>query len=106
MAAKSIDVTASPKPRVIQAACKLVRERFAVLGVGGDKAVRAALRIPISVQCWQADDVAGLGTHEEALDFFDASINRVAAWVIGARGPQEPPERPARAVARDPCARV
>jgi len=30
--------------------------------------VRAALRVPISVQCWQADDVAGLETHDGALD--------------------------------------
>ena len=68
MAKKAIDVTQAPKARQVEAAYKLARERFAALGVDAGKAVCAALRIPISVQCWQADDVAGLETHDEALD--------------------------------------
>ncbi|NQT53062.1 L-rhamnose isomerase, partial [bacterium] len=68
MAKKPIDVTQPPKPRAVEAAYKLAKERYGALGVDADKAVRAALRVPISVQCWQADDVAGLETHEGALD--------------------------------------
>jgi L-rhamnose isomerase len=68
MARRTIDVTEPPKPRQIEAAYRLARERFAALGVDTDRAIRAALRASISVQCWQADDVAGLETHDEALD--------------------------------------
>ena len=68
MANKAIDVTRAPTPREVEAAYKAARERFAALGVDADKAVRTALKVPISVQCWQADDVAGLETHEEPLD--------------------------------------
>ncbi|NQT85425.1 L-rhamnose isomerase [bacterium] len=67
MAKRPIDVTQPPKPRQVEAAYKLARERFAALGVDTDKAIRAALRTPISVQCWQADDVAGLEVHDEAV---------------------------------------
>ncbi len=68
MARKRVDVTQPPKPRAVAAAYKLARERYAALGVDAERAVRVALRIPISVQCWQADDVAGLEAHDEALD--------------------------------------
>ncbi len=58
----------APKDAQVEAAYALAKERYAELGVDADKAVRAALRIPISVQCWQADDVAGLEVHEGSLD--------------------------------------
>lgn len=38
----------------------IARQRYAELGVDADKAVKAALTIPISLHCWQADDVTGL----------------------------------------------
>lgn len=44
----------------IEQAYELARQRYAELGVNADRAVNAALSIPISVQCWQADDVGGL----------------------------------------------
>jgi len=68
MPKKAIDVTQPPRPAQVRAAYKLARERFAALGVNADRAVRAALAIPISVQCWQADDVRGLEAHEGTLD--------------------------------------
>jgi len=68
MAKRKPDLTRPPTARQVEGAHRLARERFAVLGVDADKAVRAALRVPISVQCWQADDVRGLEVHEEALD--------------------------------------
>jgi L-rhamnose isomerase len=37
----------------------LAKEAYAALGVNTDKAVKAALNIPISIQCWQGDDVTG-----------------------------------------------
>jgi len=47
-------------PREVEAAYRIARERFAAIGVDADRAVRAVLAVPISVQCWQADDVRGL----------------------------------------------
>lgn len=47
---------------------KLARERYAELGIDTDKAVRQALKIPISMHCWQADDVGGFEVKEGALN--------------------------------------
>ena len=33
---------------------------YEALGIDVVKAVETALKIPISIHCWQADDVAGL----------------------------------------------
>jgi len=68
MAKRAVDATKPPTTRQVEAAYRLARERYAAVGVDADKAVRTALRVPISVQCWQADDVAGLEAHEGALD--------------------------------------
>ncbi|MCX6892982.1 MAG: L-rhamnose isomerase, partial [Verrucomicrobia bacterium] len=37
----------------------LARERYASLGVDTDKALKQLARIPISIHCWQGDDVGG-----------------------------------------------
>ena len=58
-------------------AYRLAPERYAALGVDADHALKALAKIPVSLHCWQGDDLG--------LDYFDASINRIAAWVIGAR---------------------
>jgi len=44
------------------------RECYAEVGVDADAAVKTVLGLPISVQCWQADDVRGLERHEDAID--------------------------------------
>jgi L-rhamnose isomerase len=61
-------VTRPISAREIEAAYKIARERFAAVGVDTERAVSAALGVPISVQCWQADDVRGLEVKEGALD--------------------------------------
>ena len=43
----------------ITQAYKLARERYAELGVDTDKALKQLARIPISIHCWQGDDVGG-----------------------------------------------
>jgi L-rhamnose isomerase len=43
----------------IQAAYDLARERFASIGVETKSALRTLDQIPISIQCWQGDDVRG-----------------------------------------------
>ncbi len=51
----------------ISAAYKLAREQYAALGVDTEAAIRHATRIPISLHCWQADDVRGLETPKDGL---------------------------------------
>ncbi len=41
------------------------REKFAAVGVDAEAAIEQALAVPISVHCWQADDVRGLEVVEE-----------------------------------------
>jgi len=43
----------------IRAAYELARERFAEAGVDTDRVLQQLHEIPISVQCWQGDDVRG-----------------------------------------------
>ncbi|MCW5551858.1 MAG: L-rhamnose isomerase [Verrucomicrobiae bacterium] len=45
--------------RSIEQSYKLARERYAALGVDTDKAIRTLARIPVSIHCWQGDDVGG-----------------------------------------------
>ena len=43
----------------IAASYKLARERYATLGVDTDKVRRALAKVPVSLHCWQGDDVGG-----------------------------------------------
>lgn len=45
--------------RSLETAYRIARERYAELGVDTDRALRAAARIPVSMHCWQGDDVGG-----------------------------------------------
>ncbi|MDR0602256.1 MAG: L-rhamnose isomerase [Treponema sp.] len=40
-------------------AYEAAKEAYAAFGVNAGKAVKAALEIPVSIQCWQGDDVTG-----------------------------------------------
>jgi L-rhamnose isomerase len=44
----------------IETAYGLAKEAYAKLGVNTDTLIRAAVNIPISVNCWQGDDLVGL----------------------------------------------
>ena len=44
------------------------REAYASFGVNADQAIDAALNVPFSLHCWQADDVRGLETGAGELD--------------------------------------
>lgn len=54
--------------RKISAAYRLAREAYADLGLDTDAAIQRALAIPLSLHCWQADDVRGLETPRPGLD--------------------------------------
>ncbi len=43
------------------------REEYAALGVDTDKAIQRALAIPISMHCWQADDITGFEVKKPGL---------------------------------------
>ncbi len=45
--------------RALQRSYDLARERYAELGVDAERALTALRRIPISMHCWQGDDVGG-----------------------------------------------
>ncbi len=51
-----------PASRRISAAYRLARQAYADLGVDTEAALERALSVPISIHCWQADDVQGLET--------------------------------------------
>lgn len=48
---------------------EIAKERYAALGVDTDKAIATLEKTPISLHCWQADDVVGLNV---------AKLHRVA----------------------------
>jgi len=50
-----------------EASFRLARERYAALGVNVDRALKALARIPVSLHCWQGDDVGGFETGGGAL---------------------------------------
>ncbi|TFG40395.1 MAG: L-rhamnose isomerase, partial [Syntrophobacterales bacterium] len=52
----------------IDKAYELAKERYAAFGIDTDAAIAKALEIPISLHCWQADDVAGFETKPKGLD--------------------------------------
>jgi L-rhamnose isomerase len=43
----------------VSSAFRLARERYAALGVDVDRVLKALAKIPISLHCWQGDDVGG-----------------------------------------------
>ena len=49
----------SPSEKQIQGAYDLARERYAALGVDTEAAMARLAKIPISLHCWQGDDVGG-----------------------------------------------
>jgi L-rhamnose isomerase len=52
----------------IEQAYELAKERYADFGIDTDAAIEKALALPISLHCWQSDDVAGFETKPEGLD--------------------------------------
>lgn len=57
-----------PAAKSIRSAYRLAREAYADFGVNTEAAIQRALDLPISLHCWQADDVRGLETPKEGLD--------------------------------------
>jgi L-rhamnose isomerase len=51
----------------IEQAYRLAKERYATLGVDTEKALRQLGSIPVSIHCWQGDDVGGFESAGQAL---------------------------------------
>ena len=60
-------VPAKTSPKQVDAAWKLARERYAALGVDVEKALKRLRSIPISLHCWQGDDVGGFEQQGDAI---------------------------------------
>lgn len=57
-----------PKAKSITSAYKLAQAAYAEFGVDTEAAIEKALNVPISLHCWQADDVRGLETPKDGID--------------------------------------
>jgi L-rhamnose isomerase len=51
----------------IEQAYRLARERYAALGVNTDTVLKQLARVPVSLHCWQGDDVGGFENFGGAL---------------------------------------
>jgi len=51
----------------IEQAYLLAQERYAALGVNTDQALKQLAHIPVSIHCWQGDDVGGFENAGQAL---------------------------------------
>jgi L-rhamnose isomerase len=74
------------KRKHIAQAYQLAKERYAALGVDTDKAVQQLARIPISIHCWQGDDVGGF---ENAGQVLGGGLAVTGNYPGKARTPQE-----------------
>lgn len=52
------------KEELIKEAYRIAKERYAAIGVDTDKAIKQLEITPISLHCWQADDVVGFERNE------------------------------------------
>ncbi|MBN1992710.1 MAG: L-rhamnose isomerase, partial [Anaerolineae bacterium] len=56
-----------PTDKQIQAAYTLAQERYAAFGADTEKALETLAQIPISLHCWQGDDVGGFEDPDRGL---------------------------------------
>ena len=56
-----------PTDKEIRNAYDLAKERYALIGVDTDAAIEQLAKVPISLHCWQGDDVAGFENPEGEL---------------------------------------
>ena len=66
---------------------ELARQRYAALGVDTDRAISELKEVPLSLHCWQGDDVAGFETPDASLG--SGGIQVTGNYPGRARTPQE-----------------
>ena len=57
----------SPKPNAVKADYARAKDRYAAIGVDADAAVDRLAEIPLSIHCWQGDDVGGFEVRQETV---------------------------------------
>jgi L-rhamnose isomerase len=70
----------------LQQAYRLAHERYAALGVDTDKILRTLARVPLSLHCWQGDDVGGF---EQAAAELSGGLVATGNYPGKARTPDE-----------------
>jgi L-rhamnose isomerase len=70
----------------LEQAWELAKQRFAAVGIDVEEALRQLDRLPVSMHCWQGDDVAGFENPEGALT---GGIQATGNYPGKARNPQE-----------------
>ena len=75
-----------PRTTAIEKAYQLARERYARAGVDTDKVLTALRSVPVSLQCWQGDDVTGF---EDPNAVLSGGIQATGNYPGKARTPQE-----------------
>ena len=73
--------------RQIENAYSLARERFGELGIDAEEAIASADSIPLSIHCWQGDDVGGFETEGATLS--GGGIQTTGNYPGKARNPAE-----------------
>lgn len=71
---------------VVERAYGLARERYAELGVDADAALEALAKVPVSLHCWQGDDVGGF---ESAAGLTGGGIQATGNYPGKARTPAQ-----------------
>lgn len=51
----------------LEQAWELAKQRFAAVGIDVEEALRQLDRLPVSMHCWQGDDVSGFENPEGSL---------------------------------------
>jgi len=70
----------------VQKTYEIAKERYEEVGVNVDKAIEALEKLPLSIHCWQADDVAGF---ENFGSISDAGIQATGNYPGKARNMEE-----------------
>src|SRR5438270_708586 len=61
-------MTVAARDSLVEKSYELARERFASVGVDAEAALRRLAAIPLSLHCWQGDDVHGLENNGRPLE--------------------------------------
>ncbi len=78
--------TSTVNPASVESAYKAAKDRYAALGVDTDAALQRLAGIPISLHCWQGDDVGGF---ENAGEELGAGLAVTGNFLGKARTPEE-----------------
>lgn len=78
--------TATNSSTAVEQAYRLAQERFAAVGVDTDSVLKSLATVPISLHCWQGDDVGGFETNRRELS---GGIMATGSYPGKARTPDE-----------------